>query len=158
MNIGEIMIDANSFDDSKINWEPLPGPDGSPAEHIGMSILNIDETAKIVDVLFKFAANEKIVMHKHTSAFNTFVVKGEHHIYNPSGDLTEIRPAGTYKAGLPSDEPHTEGGGDEDVVILFSLRPYAPAVPIYEILDENSEVAATMTFDALKELHASRAT
>ena len=152
------MNNANSFDDSKIDWDPLPGPDGSPAEHIGMSILNIDEKAKIVDVLFKFAANEKIVMHKHTSAFNTFVVKGEHRIYNTKGQLTEVRPAGTYKAGLASDEPHTEGGGDEDVVILFSLRPYASEVPIYETLDENREVAATMTFNALRDLHASKAT
>jgi hypothetical protein len=42
------------------------------------------------------------------------------------------------------------------MVILFSSRPYALA-PIHEILEENREVAATMTFDALKELHALRA-
>ena len=55
------MLDLNSFDESKVEWDPLPGPDGSPADHIGMSILNIDDEAKIVDVLFKFAANEKIL-------------------------------------------------------------------------------------------------
>ena len=55
-----------------------------------MSILNIDDEAKIVDVLFKFAANEKILLHKHTAAFNTFVVKGEHRIYTPEGELPKF--------------------------------------------------------------------
>ena len=151
------MVNLNTFDETKISWDPLPGPDGSPADHIGMSILNVDDQAKIVDVLFKFGANEKILLHKHTAAFNTFVVKGEHRIYSPEGKLKEVRPAGTYKAGVPSEEPHTEGGGDEDVIILFSLRPYDAESPIYEILDENHEIAATMNFDALKELHESRA-
>ena len=56
-----------SFDESKVSWEPLPGPDGVPADHIAMSILNIDEQANIVDVLFKFDAHAKIVMHRHSS-------------------------------------------------------------------------------------------
>ena len=86
------MSELASFNESNVNWEPLPGPDGLPADHIGMSILNIDDRANIVDVLFKFDAGAKIVMHRHTSVFNTFVVKGEHHIYSPDGELTEVRP------------------------------------------------------------------
>ena len=146
-----------SFDESKVSWEPLPGPDSLPADHIAMSILNIDEQANIVDVLFKFDAHAKIVMHRHTSVFNTFVIKGEHHIYTPEGELTEVRPAGTYRSGQPSEEPHTEGGGNEDVVILFSLRPYDAEQPIYEILDDNHDVVGTMNFNALKELHEAKA-
>ena len=46
------MLDINSFDESKIDWKPLPGPDGDPAEHISLSILNVDDKAKIVDVFF----------------------------------------------------------------------------------------------------------
>ena len=53
------MIDTNTFDESKIDWKPLPGPDGEPTEHISLSFLNVDEEAKIVDILFKFSANEK---------------------------------------------------------------------------------------------------
>ena len=143
------MNNLYSFDKSKINWQPLPGVD-----HAQLSILDVDDTAKIVDILFKFSANEKIVLHRHVSAFNTFVVQGEHRIYNPDGELTEIRPVGTYKAGLPDIKPHREGGGEEDVIILFSLRPYNNG-PIYEILDDNQEVESTMTFDDLKEMHAS---
>ena len=55
------MIDPKFFDESAVTWQPLPGPDGSPADHIGMSILSVDDKAKIIDVLFKFAANEKII-------------------------------------------------------------------------------------------------
>ena len=143
------MSNLYSFDESKINWQPLPGVD-----HAQLAILDVDDTAKIVDILFKFSANEKIVLHRHVSAFNTFVVQGEHRIYNPDGELTEIRPVGTYKAGLPDIKPHREGGGEEDVIILFSLRPYNNG-PIYEILDENQEVESTMTFDDLKEMHES---
>ena len=151
------MSELTSFNESNVSWEPLPGPDGLPADHIEMSILNIDDQAHIVDVLFKFEARAKIVMHRHTSVFNTFVVKGEHHIYTPEGELTEVRPAGTYRCGQPSEEPHTEGGGNEDVVILFSLRPYDAEQPIYEILDEHQDVVATMNFNALKELHEAKA-
>ena len=48
-----------NFDAASVDWQPLPGPDGNPADHIEMSIMNVDDEAKIVDVLFKFAANEK---------------------------------------------------------------------------------------------------
>jgi quercetin dioxygenase-like cupin family protein len=151
------MQTGNQFDASSIDWKPLPAPDGSPSPHIGMSILEVDEKAHIVDVLFKFAANEKIVMHRHTSAFNTLVLQGEHRIYEPSGALKEIRPTGTYRAGKADDEPHTEGGGDEDVIILFSLRPYDEHAPIYEVLDDNLETVGTMNFAALRDLYASGA-
>ena len=50
-------------------------------------------------------------------------------------------------------EAHTEGGGEEDVVVYFSLRPYSSTDPIYEILDENLEVTQAMTFDDLKALN-----
>ena len=44
-----------------------------------------------------------------------------------------------------------------NVVILFSLRPYDAELPIYEILDENQDVVATMNFTALKELYDTKA-
>tara|TARA_B100001769_G_scaffold209753_1_gene169194 strand:+ start:256 stop:711 length:456 start_codon:yes stop_codon:yes gene_type:complete len=140
------------FDETAIDWKPLPGPDGEPADHISLSFLNVDEKAKIVDILFKFSANEKILMHRHTSNYSTFTVKGELRTYLPDGALKDIRPAGVFKAGTPG-EAHTEGGGDEDVVVYFSLRPYSETDPIYEILDENLEVTQAMNFNDLKELN-----
>ena len=140
------------FDESSIDWKPLPRPDGEAFEHVSLSILNVDENAKIVDILFKFSANEKIVMHRHCSNYSTFTVKGELRTYDPDGSLKSVRPAGVFKAGTPG-ECHTEGGGNEDVIVYFSLRPYTSTDPIYEVLNENLEVVGTMNFDALKELN-----
>ena len=56
---------------------------------------------------------------------------------------------------MPDAEPHSEGGGDEDVIILFSLRPYSATKPIYEILDDDHEIVSVMTFDNLKEIYQS---
>ncbi|MBM88556.1 MAG: regulator [Gammaproteobacteria bacterium] len=140
------MSNLYSFDESKINWNPMPN-----VEHAWISILDIDDTAKIVDIILKFSANEKIVLHKHRSAFNTFVVKGEHRLYGIDGELAEIRPAGTYTVGSADADPHQEGGGDEDVIILFSLRPYDDGL-IYEILDKNQEVELAVGFNDFKEM------
>jgi len=140
------MLAATPFDETKINWGQLPGID-----HTWLSIMAVDDEAKIIDVLFKFAAGEKIVLHRHVAAFHTFVVSGEHRIYTPEGEITEVRPLGTYKASPASDTPHKEGGGDEDVIVLFSLRPYSNGA-IYEVLDEDQEVVSVMTFDDMKEM------
>jgi hypothetical protein len=146
------MLNSNNFDESTIDWKALPDPDGAPVEHVSLSILNVDDRAKIVDVLFKFSANEKILMHRHTSTYTTFTVQGELRTYSTDGKLKDIRPAGVFKLGTPG-EAHTEGGGDEDVIVYFSLRPYSSTASIYEILDENLEIVQEMTFDDLKELN-----
>jgi len=53
---------------------------------------------------------------------NTFVVQGEHRLYEPDGTLKEIRPTGMYKSTPPGDV-HREGGGpDQDVVVFFDMR------------------------------------
>ena len=135
-----------AFDESNINWNPMPN-----VEHAWISILDIDEKAKIVDIILKFSANEKIVLHKHRSIFNTFVIQGEHRIYNSDGELTESRSVGTYTNGSPDIDAHREGGGDEDVIILFSLRPYSDGL-IYEILDENHEVDLAVGFNDFKDM------
>ena len=120
-------------------------------EHAWISILDVDDTAKIIDILLKFSANEEIVLHRHASVFNTFVVKGEHRIYNSDGELTESISVGTYTNGSPDIDAHREGGGDEDVIILFSLRPYSDGL-IYEILDENHEVDLAVGFNDFKDM------
>ena len=102
------MLDINTFDETKIDWKPLPDPDGEPTEHVSMSFLNVDEKAKIIDILFKFSANEKIPMHIHTSNYSTFTIKGELRTYDTDGNLQSTRPAGVFKAGSPG-EAHTEG-------------------------------------------------
>ena len=82
-----------NFDDSNIRWNKL-----GDFEHLLYSILDIDENSKIIDVLFKFAANQQIVLHRHKAQNNTFVIQGEHRLYEANGKIKEIRPA----AAIPS--------------------------------------------------------
>jgi len=125
------------FDDANINWQTLEG-----FEHLHYSILDIDEQNKIVDVLFKFAAQQQIVLHRHKVLNKTFVLQGEHRLYEADGRLKEVRAVGSYTSSQPSDEPHREGGGDLDVIVFFSIRGGEGA--FYEILDDDLNVIVTL--------------
>ncbi|MDD5114157.1 MAG: regulator [Methylobacter sp.] len=125
------------FDDANINWQTLDG-----FEHLHYSILDIDEKNKIVDVLFKFAAHQQIVLHRHKALNKIFVVQGEHRLYEADGRLKEVRVVGSYTTSQPNDEPHREGGGDVDVIVFFSIRGGEGA--FYEILDDDLNVIATL--------------
>jgi quercetin dioxygenase-like cupin family protein len=130
---------AYSFDDSNIKWNKL-----GDLKHLLFSILNVDEQNYIVDVLFKFAANEKIILHRHMIQNNTFVVQGEHRLYEPDGALKEIRPVGMYKSSPPGDV-HREGGGpDQDVVVFFNMRGHDGV--FYELLDDDQNVIASLGY------------
>ena len=120
---------THAFDDRNIKWNRL-----GDYLHLHYSILDVDEKNGIADVLFKFSANEKIVLHRHLAHNNTFVVQGEHRLYKPDGTLKEIRPVGSMTSSPPSDEPHREGGGDQDVIIAFSIRGNGV---LYQLLDED---------------------
>lgn len=125
------------FDDANINWQTLEG-----FEHLHYSILDIDEKNKIVDVLFKFAAHQQIVLHRHKALNKIFVVQGEHRLYEADGRLKEVRAVGSYTSSQPNDEPHREGGGDVDVIVFFSIRGGEGA--FYEILDDDLNVIASL--------------
>lgn len=131
-----------NFDDRNIHWNRLEG-----FEHLVYSVLDIDEQNKIADVLFKFAANQQIVLHRHVAHNNTFVIQGEHRLYQANGEIKEIRPVGSYTSSPPSDEPHREGGGDQDVVVFFSIRGNDGI--LYEVLDNDLNLLATISMQDL---------
>jgi quercetin dioxygenase-like cupin family protein len=126
-----------NFDDRNIQWNKL-----GDFEHFVYCILDIDEANKIVDVLFKFAANQQIILHRHKAHNNTFVIQGEHRLYEANGELKEIRPVGRYTVSPASDDPHREGGGDQDAVVFFSIR--GSEGMFYEVLDDNLKLIATL--------------
>ena len=136
---------AFNFDDRNIQWKKL-----GEFEHLRFSILDIDEKNKIADVLFKFSANEQIVLHRHLAHNNTFVIQGEHRLYHPNGVLKEVRPVGSLTSSPPSNDPHREGGGDQDVIIAFSIRGEGV---LYELLDDDQNLIATISMQDLVELH-----
>jgi hypothetical protein len=79
------------FDDCTTHWQTLLG-----IEHLFYNSLHIDEATKIIDTLFKFSANQQIVLHRHLALNNTVVIQGEHRLYEPDGRLKEVRPVGRY--------------------------------------------------------------
>lgn len=133
------------FDDRNVSWQTLDG-----IEHAAYYVLDVDVEAKVVDVLFRFAANEQVVMHRHHADYRTFVVQGELKIYRPDGSLKEVRPAGSYIFSPAGGEPHTEGGGDVDAIVFFSNRGTDGV--IYEILDPNMNTLATLGLHDFKVL------
>jgi hypothetical protein len=137
------------FDDCNIKWQNLEG-----FENLAYSILSIDENNKIIDVIFKFTANKQIILHRHLALNNTFVIQGEHRLYEPNGTLKEVRPVGSYTSSPPSDEPHREGGGDEDVIVFSSIRGNDDA--LYEILDDSLNVIATLSMQDFIGLYRAR--
>jgi len=139
------MTKSRKFDDSNISWHTLEGVD-----HLHYHIFAVDEEKKIVDIMFKFAANQKILMHRHHADYVTVVVQGELRIYRPNGELKEVRKVGSYVSTRGGGEPHTEGGGDEDVIAFFSNRGQEGM--IYEILDENMNPIATFGMQEFKAL------
>ena len=141
-----------SFDESNIKWNQLEGFD-----HASYCVLNVDRGNQVVDVLFKFSANQQIVLHRHVALNHLLVLQGEHILYEPNGEVKERRPTGRYTVSPASDEPHREGGGaDQDVIILFSIR--GTDGPMYEILDDDQNIVATLGMDDFEGLLAAQGT
>jgi len=136
---------TNPFDTRNIRWHTLEGFD-----HLAYFICAVDEEKRIVDILFKFDTNAKIALHRHRCDYVTVVLQGELRIYRANGELKEVRPVGSYVATPGDGEPHTEGGGDQDVIAFFSNRNVGDLV--YEILDAELNTIATLGMAEFKAL------
>jgi hypothetical protein len=141
------MTTTHAFDDRAVRWNRFG--EFEPPFHY--AILHLDEKARIADVLFKLPARQQIVPHFHRALNQTFVVQGEHRLYECDGRLRESRCAGTYTVSPATDEPHREGGGDQDAIVLFSIRPGSDEV-LYELLDDDLNPVGTVTFGDLVQL------
>jgi len=142
-------VPNHHFDDRNTRWYTLEGFD-----HLAYHICEVDERLRTVDILFKFAANQKIALHRHKAPYRTLVLQGELRIYRANGELKEVRPVGSYVSAASDGEPHTEGGGDIDVIAFFSNRGVDG--PVYEILDDDLNVVATFGIPEFKALLAAQ--
>jgi len=140
-----LMTRSRKFDDSNISWHTLEG-----IENLHYHIYAVDEARKIVDVMFKFAANKKVVLHRHHADYITLVIQGELRLFRANGELKEVRKVGSYVATSVGGEPHTECGGDEDAIVFFSNRGQDGT--IYEILDEQMNTLANLGLQDFKAL------
>jgi len=141
------MMTAFRFDDRNIHWHKL-----GDFEHFVYTILDIDQDNSIADVIFKFEPHNPIVLHRHKVLNKTWVIQGEHRIYEPNGDLKEIRQVGSYTSSPANPDPHRECGGDEGAVVFFSIRANSNEDVLYELLDDQQNPIGTLTLQNLIEL------
>lgn len=127
---------SQQFNDQNIQWSELEG-----FQHLMVSVFFVDKARNLVDLLIKFDANEKVLLHRHLADTNTFVVEGDHVIYEPDGSVRETRPVGQYTFGTGRD-CHDEGGGPNGCVLYYSVRGENNA--LFEMLDADLNVTATL--------------
>ncbi len=141
-------MNAYQFDDRNIQWQQL-----GDFEHFVYAILDIDLENNIADVLFKFEPRQPIVLHRHKALNKMLVIQGEHRLYEPNGNLKEIRPVGKYTSSPASPDPHRECGGDEGAVVFFSIRCKNKEEVLYELLDDQENFIGTLTMADLISLN-----
>ena len=124
------------FDDRNIRWRAL-----GDFEHFEVFIFSVDEAKNIADFIVKFEPNQKIFLHRHLALTNTFVVDGEHIIYEPNGKKREVRPVGRFTSS-PAGDAHREGGGASGCVLQYSVRGETDA--LFDVLDDNLQAVATL--------------
>ena len=125
------------FDDRNIQWQAL-----GDFEHLEVTLLGVDEENNIVDLMVKFAPNEKIFLHRHLALTNTLVVDGEHIIYEADGSaVKDVRPVGKYTSS-PAGDAHLEGGGADGAVVHYSVRGDSDA--LFDVLNDDMSVAAIL--------------
>jgi hypothetical protein len=133
---GDDAVLNHAFEEKNIRWKTIDGID-----HMSLTVLDVDEKGGLLHVLYKFAANRQIVLHRHLTLNKTMTIEGEHRLYDVSGRLKEIRPAGRFTIAPPSEEPHREGGGDRDALVLFVI--YGEDA-LYQALDDEMKVVRTL--------------
>ena len=137
MASAELQVLAPKFDDRNINWRPLPGMDG-----FVLSIFSVDPGANTVDFAIKFEPNTRVLVHRHLALTHTFVIEGDHIIYETDGPERESRPAGRYTVSDVTGDMHSEGGGPDGCTLLYSVRGETDA--LFDMLDDQLNVAATL--------------
>mgnify|MGYP004408803799 FL=1 len=98
-------MNAASLDESKGDWQQL-----SNLDHLWLSILDMDDTAKAADVLFKFATNEKNRSAPRRCGFSYLRPAGRAPHLFVFRRFQRGSIGGTYKIGQPDVGPHAEGG------------------------------------------------
>ncbi|MDA0339841.1 MAG: regulator [Proteobacteria bacterium] len=125
--------------DHTVDWQPFAG-----VENLDATLCDVDEERQIVDVLVRFPPDKIVTMHNHLAQTNMFIIQGELRIYEPDdGSLREVRPAGQYYRGR-RDDVHTEGGGPEGAVVLYSVRGHG-VEELLQVMDNNQNVLASVS-------------
>ncbi len=130
--------------DHAITWLPFAG-----IENLELTLCDIDEERHVVDLLVRFAPNKTVTVHNHLAQTNMFIIQGELRMYEADGSIREVRAAGRYFRGRTNDA-HSEGGGPDGAVVLYSMR-CDDADNVLEIMDNEQRVLATLTMDDIRQ-------
>ena len=120
-----------TFEGREIAWKQFRALAG-----VYYHILGVDVAAETVDWLMKFDPGRACVMHRHTGPTKTFVLEGEHHVFEPAGagQFHHVaRKAGTW-ATSEGDNVHYESGGDTGGIIYLCMKGREGIV--YDILND----------------------
>jgi hypothetical protein len=123
------------FDDSNIEWRAFAGEDGVMAH-----VFDVDAHTATVDFAIKFAPNTQGIIHRHLAMTHTFVVEGDHVIYEPHGSVRESRPVGRYTVSQITGDIHSEGGGPNGCILIYSVRGDIDGM--FDVLDKQHNVVA----------------
>ena len=138
------------MDFNQIAFNPMPGIDG-----LDVFIFDVDMDRQIVDAVFRFPPDQLVANHRHVSQTNMLILEGELVIYEPDGSVRDRRKAGKYYRGT-RDDTHTEGGGSQGAIVLYSVRGHGDE-KIIDILGEGDAVIGSLTFQDVAALHAAQA-
>lgn len=138
-----------SLYDHEIQWQPFEG-----IENLELTLCDVDEDRRVVDLLVRFAPNQTVTMHNHLAQTNMFIIQGELRMYEPDGSIREARPAGRYYRGKTNDA-HSEGGGPDGAVVLYSMRA-DDRDEVLQILDDDQQVVATITMGDVRDTWAAQ--
>ena len=126
------------FDTSNIAWKDFL------TEGCYYRILNVNVDAHTTDMLVKFDPGARCLFHRHVAATTTLVLEGTLHVFDQTaaGVVEKIKPAGSFSSGA-ENEIHIEGGGDDGVVVYFSMR--GTDDHIYDLLNTDFSLRKAVT-------------
>lgn len=133
------------FQGSEIEWRRFRALEG-----VYYHILGVDLAAETVDWLMKFDPGRACVLHRHVGPTKTFVLEGEHHVFEPGGATRVVRKAGTWAVGA-GDDVHYESGGEGGGVIYLCMSGREGVV--YDILNEALESERAISVRDFKRGH-----
>lgn len=116
-------------------------------------LLDVNVGARTADMIVKFDPGARCMYHRHVAPCTSLVLEGELHIIDQTSNgekLRVVKPAGTFTSGV-EDDLHVEGGGDDGVIVYFSMRGASDR--IYDLLDSHLTLKRAITIhDFAKDL------
>jgi hypothetical protein len=126
------------FDTKNIPWKDFL------TEGCYYRILDVNVESHTADMLVKFDPGARCLFHRHVAATTTLVLEGSLHVFDQTagGVVEKIKPAGFFSSGA-ENEIHIEGGGDDGVVVYFSMR--GKDDHIYDLLNPDFSLRRAIT-------------